>query len=63
MTFSKLLDDMKAIFEPIDLKFFMYIVHTCMTHILHVFLITIKKIYRVFFLWLICLEKFKVKKT
>ena len=37
-TFSKLLDDMKAIFEPIDLKFGIYIVNIYMTHILYGFL-------------------------
>ena len=31
--FWKLLDDMKAIFKPIGLKFGMYIVHTCMIRI------------------------------
>ena len=33
-TFSKPLDDVKAIFELIDLKFGVYIVHTCMKHML-----------------------------
>ena len=37
-TFSKLLDDMKAIFKPIDLKFGIYIVNTYMTHISYYFL-------------------------
>ena len=37
-TFSKLLDDMKAFFEPIDLKFGICIVNTYITHILYGFL-------------------------
>ena len=37
-TFSKLLDDMKAIFKPIDLKFGIYIVNTYMAHMLYGFL-------------------------
>ena len=35
-TFLKLLNDVKTIFVPIDWKFGIYIVHTCMTHILYV---------------------------
>ena len=36
-TISKLLNDMKAIFEPIDLQFGIHIVHTCISHILYGF--------------------------
>ena len=35
-TFSKLLDDMKAIFEPIDLQFDIYIVNTEYIHDTHI---------------------------
>ena len=54
-TFSKLLDNIKAIFEPIDLKFGRYIVHTCITQILYGFLKILITNYRVFFLTLIFL--------
>ena len=49
--FSKFLNDIKATFKPIDLKFGIYIVHTCMTRIFNVFFenFLFWKLYNVFF--------------
>ena len=63
LTFSKLLDDMKAIFEPIDLQFGIYIVNTYMTHILYGFLkILIFKNFIEYFSLKLIFWKFQVKK-
>ena len=50
-TFSKLLDDMKAIFKPIDLKFGIDIVNTYLSFIFTFFFenLNFQKLYRAFF--------------
>ena len=52
----EVLDDIKAIFEPIDLKFGMHIVYTCVTRILYSF----QKNYSIF-LYICFFENIKEK--
>ena len=62
-TFSKFLDDMKAIFEPIDLQFGIYIVNTYITHILYGLKILIFKNFIEYFSLKFIFWKLKVKNS